>query len=239
MLFGILFVLSTVIIAYIVKMVSSKLSNKLREGFEESSAEAQEGGASEYYGWGYHPILDKQRKQQQRRRKKQKKEEKCIDEVVLERKTLCQKMGKCPITSHPDIDKYVLRSSIKPCADLRDYTKKSMLCPSIDMEKYMLRSKCRPNKCPDLTDYIKKSEISSSPECGIIKEVIRGVPERIVRRREMESYQKGRREALQELREERRVHREEKSLLDDIFAPFKKIGSSLKFSEPTYSGTSF
>jgi len=141
-------------------------------------------------------------------------------------------MGKCPITDHRDIDKYVLRSSVKPCPDLREYTKKSMLCPSIDMEKYMLRSKCRPNKCPDLSDYIRKSEIRSSPECGIIKEVIRGVPQNVVRARVQRSYQRGRREALQELKQQHRINREEKSLFDDIFAPFKKVGGSLKFSEP-------
>lgn len=238
-LIGLLFTITAVLIAFVLKMVATKITNKMIENFEESSLEAQESGASEYYGWGYHPILDKQRKERERRRRKHKKEEKCIDDIVLERKTLCQRMGECPITSHPDIDKYVLRSSIKPCPNMKDYTKKSMLCPSIDMDKYMLKSKCRPKQCPDLSDYIKKSEIRSSPECGIIKEVIRGVPESVVRQRERASYDKGRLEAVQELREERRVRREEKSLIDDIFAPFKKIGSSLKFSESTYSGSSF
>lgn len=87
-------------------------------------------------------------------------EKKCQDVVDMD----CRDIGKCPITLHPDITKYVLKSSIPPCPDMNDYVLKSEMPPNVDLDKYMLKSEIPPcPRCPDLKDYIKKSEIPSCP----------------------------------------------------------------------------
>ena len=51
----------------------------------------------------------------------------------------------CPPCREPDLSKYVLKSTIPPCAQ----------CP--DMSQYMLKSECPP--VPDLSKYVLKSSI--------------------------------------------------------------------------------
>ena len=54
--------------------------------------------------------------------------------------------SRCDILLNKDIDKYVLKSSVPPCPDMKDYAKKSMLCPCRDMSKYILKRDIP--KCP-------------------------------------------------------------------------------------------
>ena len=70
----------------------------------------------------------------------------------------------CDITQHPDIDQYVLKSSVPPCPDLRNYALKSDMSPDVDMSKYMLKSEikaCPPK--PNLSDYVHKNSIPACP----------------------------------------------------------------------------
>lgn len=70
----------------------------------------------------------------------------------------------CDITQHPDIDQYVLKSSVPPCPDLRNYALKSDMSPDVDMSKYILKSEieaCPPKQ--DLSDYVHKNSIPACP----------------------------------------------------------------------------
>ncbi len=76
----------------------------------------------------------------------------------------CRKIGKCPITLHPDITKYVLKSSVPPCPDMNDYVLKSEMPPNVNLDKYILKSEIPPcPRCPNMKDYIEKSEIPACP----------------------------------------------------------------------------
>lgn len=66
----------------------------------------------------------------------------------------------CDILLNKDIDKYVIRSSVPPCPDLKEYAKKSMLCPCRDMSKYILKRDIP--KCPTCPKHPK-------PKCPIPK----------------------------------------------------------------------
>jgi hypothetical protein len=77
--------------------------------------------------------------------------------------------SSCDITRHPDIDKYVLKSSVPPCPDLRNYALKSSLSPDVDMSNYILKSDME--ACPprlDISDYIHKNSIPACPQCPVI-----------------------------------------------------------------------
>jgi hypothetical protein len=84
--------------------------------------------------------------------------------------------ANCDITLHPDIDKYVLKSSVPPCPDLRNYALKSSLKPDVDMSKYILKSEME--ACPkpvDLSDYVHKNSIPAcppQPSCPICPQLI-------------------------------------------------------------------
>lgn len=59
-------------------------------------------------------------------------------------------LKRCPIWEHPDIDKYVLKSSVPPCPDTRNFATKSMMCPCHDPSKYILKSEIKPDEmCKD------------------------------------------------------------------------------------------
>ena len=71
---------------------------------------------------------------------------------------------KCDINRHPDINKYVLKSSVPPCPDMSKYALKSMVKNCPDMRNYIKKSEVPP--CPpkiDLSNYIRKSEVPSCP----------------------------------------------------------------------------
>ena len=153
------------ILLVILKLLNEK---KLVERYSESSAFAQQEGASEYYNWGYHPIVDKE----QHKHKKDKECKKYYYNYFQEKEDICK---KCNILNNKDIDKYVLKSSIPPCPDMSNYAKKSMLSSKPDMSKYILKSNIEPcPECPDLRNYIKKSKIkpcSRRGPCPVIKNI--------------------------------------------------------------------
>ena len=76
------------------------------------------------------------------------------------------KLGKCNIEDHPDITKYVLKSSVPPCADTSNFALKSMSCPCLDMSKYILKSEIPPPPImPNMNDYILRSAIPPNTPC--------------------------------------------------------------------------
>ena len=216
--------LVVIILVAMVILSIDKNSDLLRiEGFDESSQEAVGEGASTYYHWGYHPIVQKEHREQKRYKKHHKDEKYCDEDIYIHHKDRCGKiMGKCPIYDHPDIDKFVLKSSVKPCEDLSKYAKKSDMCPCVDMKKYIKKSEIPAcPKVPDLRDYVLKSQIPSCPnikcpECPIcprnscskerVKEVIR-----IEDHPHFGNYV--RKERVEELREKLRQCRENNSSL--------------------------
>ena len=156
--------------AMIILSVNKYDLKDLKEGFEESSEEAQESGASEYYKWGYHPIPEHKRKKHHRREHKE-----YDEEIVIDKRGHCKKiLRECPIWDHPDIDKYVLKSSIPPCPDVSDYARKSELCPCKDMSKYILKSEIEPCPgVPDMSEYVRKSEIPPCPRMPDMRKYVR------------------------------------------------------------------
>ena len=69
----------------------------------------------------------------------------------------------CDILLNKDIDKYVLKSSIPPRPDMREYAKKSMLCPCRDMSKYILKRNIP--KCPECRRCTKCPSCPRCPRC--------------------------------------------------------------------------
>ncbi len=123
-----------------------------REYFDESSSSDIESGASTYYDWGT-PTVHKHKS------KCPKCEMVFIDDITCDipkpkpdnnctprnkhNKNSCK---NCDITRHPDIDKYVLKSSVPACPDMSNFATKAML-PA----------------CPDMSEYIHRSQV---PDCN-------------------------------------------------------------------------
>lgn len=60
-------------------------------------------------------------------------------------KYVCPPVAPCPPCLQPDLSKYILKSTIPPCA------------PQPDLSKYMLKTECPP--VPDLSQYVLKSSV--------------------------------------------------------------------------------
>jgi hypothetical protein len=137
---------------------------------ERSSGFDVMGGASGRYGWGTsgddyqrrvirdyddyqlaEEIKAKDREHQEKCKKPENKSDpQCVrDDNFKIQSELC---NRCDILTNPDIDKYVLKSSVPPCPNLSDYIKKSEI-PA-----------CK-NANIDMNDYVKKSEIPAIPKC--------------------------------------------------------------------------
>ena len=163
-----LLVLSFILVLLVLLSFSRCVKVYTDEGFEspaKSSVDDESSGASEYYGWGYNPIESNHR----RRRHHHKPEQRCpkcdevyIDEhvcnIVVNERGGCK---TCDITKHPDIDKYVLKSSVPPCPDMSKYATKSMLQPQVNLDNYVPKSElgaiCSAYK-PDEQQYILKTQ---------------------------------------------------------------------------------
>jgi hypothetical protein len=150
-----------IIVAVIILSIDHKSELLRIEGFDESSQEDVGEGASSYYNWSYHPISRKKH-----HKKHHKNEKYCDEDIFIHREDRCTRiMDKCPIYDHPDINKFVLKSSVKPCADMSKYALKSDMCPCKDMKNYIKKSEIPPcPSVPDLRDYVLKSEIPSCPK---------------------------------------------------------------------------
>ncbi len=68
---------------------------------------------------------------------------------------------KCDITKHPEIHRYVLKSSIPPLPDMEKYILKTQIPVCPDMSKYILKTEIP--SCPDMSKYILKTEIPKCP----------------------------------------------------------------------------
>ena len=78
--------------------------------------------------------------------------------------------SKCDITQNKNIDKYVLKSSIPPCADTSKFITKNMMNANPDLSDYILKSEIKPCEKIDVSNYILKSEIPACPTCPICPE---------------------------------------------------------------------
>jgi hypothetical protein len=129
-------------------------------GYRSSSSFDVSGGASSKYGWGINEnnyernnLSIKEEKQNVKKEEvkciQKKDDPMCTKEYIKESwKSVC---NNCDILQHPDINKYVLKSSVPAC-------------PNIDLNNYIKKSEIP--ACPpkvDLNNYIKKSEIPSCP----------------------------------------------------------------------------
>jgi hypothetical protein len=119
-------------------------------------------GASEYWGWGFQGINDREKRKKHHKRKCPKCEHVFIDDnicnIIIDDRHKCK---NCDITKNKDIDKYVLKSSIPPCPDMSKFATKAMVKPCPDINKYVLKSKL-PEYCeaywPNNDKYILKSK---------------------------------------------------------------------------------
>ena len=69
----------------------------------------------------------------------------------------CKKaMRKCSIKSHPDFDKYILKSKIPPQPDMSRYILKSRIPGAPDMTNYVHK-----DELPDMTQFINKDELKN------------------------------------------------------------------------------
>ncbi len=170
---------------------------------QKSSSFDVAGGASSKYGWGISDdykrkvISKKEEVSEVKETPKncKKKEEKCVqDNMFKSQSELCK---KCDITTNPDINKYVLKSSVPPCPNMSEYIKKNEIpaCPKIDLNEYIKKSEIPPPKeCPkiNLDEYIKKSEVPPQKECPKIPEIPQcptcpEIPENIKQRKEVKN----------------------------------------------------
>lgn len=156
-------VLLIVIIASLFFGMTFRIGTESFESPAVSSEVSQGEGASEYYGWGYQPIESRRRHPKQIQKRCPKCEKIYIDEhvcnIVVNHKDSCK---TCDITQHPDIDKYVLKSSVPPCPDMSRFATKSMLQPMPDMSKYILKTEIPP--MPDMSRYMLKSQCVPPPQ---------------------------------------------------------------------------
>ena len=147
------FICLILILGFLIILLYLLNNNKLIERYSESSAFTQSEGASEYYNWGYKPIVNKEH----HKHIKDKECKKYYYNYYQEKEDVCK---KCNILDNKDIDKYVLKSSIPSCPNMSNYAKKSMIQAVPDISKYILKSNIEPCPgCPDLRNYIKKSKI--------------------------------------------------------------------------------
>ncbi len=162
------------------------------DGYRNSSSFDVSGGASSKYGWGINEYENDYERNQFKEDKKEDGEEvkKCIskkndpmctkDYIEEKNKESCY---KCDILQHPEIDKYVLKSSVPACPniDLNDYIKKSEIpaCPNINLNDYIKKSEVPVPKvcptiekcptCPEIPSNLKpKSELKNNYQFNIL-----------------------------------------------------------------------
>lgn len=160
-----------VFVLFAIIVLSIAIGGRLREGFASKkegfdvATESQVAeGSSGMYRWGYRPIPEPQ------------------PYVPRPPPPPCPKCGytynttydinytvkvggecsSCDITKHPDIDKYVLKSSVPPCPNMADYALKSELCPCRDMSEYIRKSEIPPcYGSVDREKYMLKTDCAS------------------------------------------------------------------------------
>jgi hypothetical protein len=187
------------------RTVANSSTPYIEQFTQKSSSFDVAGGASSKYGWGIsddyeREVISKKKEVSQEAPKACKKdnkkdEEKCVqDSIFKSQSELCK---KCDIMTNPDIDKYVLKSSVPPCPNMNEYIKKSEIpaCPNINLDEYIKKSEIpAPKECPkiNLDEYIKKSEVPPQKECPTCPEIPKcptcpEIPEDIKQRKEVKN----------------------------------------------------
>jgi len=126
---------------------------RIFEGYEESSSSDVEAGASQYYDRGIPSSSSSEKKGDKHRCPR-------CNYIIIDgdncnnnanpcsarrnRKSSCK---DCDIAQHPDIDKYVLKSSVPSCPDMSNYMPKSMM--------QSMRHRRSNTRIPD--DYLSKN----------------------------------------------------------------------------------
>jgi hypothetical protein len=163
-----------------VGQISTFIENFMsNEGFHsKSSITEQLSGASQFYRWGLpekHADVEEDDDESSDDEESTSKG-KCLSwkttsrkkkKIECEEKSKTELCRRCDITMNNDIDKYILKSSVPACPDMKDYALKSMITTCPDMNDYILKSEIKPCEKVDLSGYIKKSEIPSCPECPV------------------------------------------------------------------------
>jgi hypothetical protein len=164
-----------------------KQNNSNIDGYRNSSSFDVTGGASSKYGWGINENdyernhLEEVKKEEKKKCVQKKNDPICTKDNIQEKdKESC---NKCDILQHPDINKYVLKSSVPACPkiDVNDYIKKSEIpaCPKIDLNEYIKKSEVPAQKvcptiekcptCPTIPDELKnKKEIQNNYQFNIL-----------------------------------------------------------------------
>ena len=169
-----LIVISIILVLAVLLSFASCINKYTNENFDnpiQSSADDVSEGASEYYGWGYNPIDPEQKKRRKRCPKCDKLyiNEHVCNVIIDESKNGC---GSCDITKHPDIDKYVLKSSVPPCPDMSQYATKTMLQPQINLDDYVPKSELSSicsTYSPDNDQYILKTQCVPQVETKYVR----------------------------------------------------------------------
>lgn len=147
------------------------------EHFATSSQHSIRSGASTFYDWGYKPLKC-HRKHHHKTECYLQPEERTInnhyekknyyvdkDYYLMQKESCKNAMDRCPITEHPEIDKYVLKSSIPAMPDMDKYATKNMVHPCLDPSKYVLKSEVQPSlicpPCPDLPNISKHPDFKN------------------------------------------------------------------------------
>ena len=135
-------------------------------------------GSSQKYGWGMANFNTPKKKKNKKRKKKSfpwapdrnpRSNDRSNDRVneqpenkyiINDFRESCQ---RCDISKHPEVNRFVLKSSIPPPPDMSKYILKSKIPPQPDMSKYILKSKVPP--CPNMSKYILKSKVPPCPRC--------------------------------------------------------------------------
>lgn len=142
-----------------------------------SSTTAQKKGAAHLYKWGI-PEDNTSKKEECKKSNTDDDippftpkpiEDNCPphEEIKCNESNKNNQCGNCDILTHPDIHKYVLKSSVPPCPDISKYATKNMLKTCPDMSKYILKSEVPKCDKIDKSKYILKSEIPACPKCPI------------------------------------------------------------------------
>jgi hypothetical protein len=166
--FVVLFIIVSIIVLMRLRIKRYHYSSQFElfgnDADESSSSEIAE-GASKYYDWDVSYDNDKyDNKYVEEGRKKSRENRGDWSHVPprKQRREIRQSCRNCDIYQHPDIDKFVLKSSIPPCPDMREYAKKSMMIPCppcendtdgrIQRHDYLSREHCEKYKHSLFTD---------------------------------------------------------------------------------------
>lgn len=168
-----LFVLLAILILSV--MIGRRMTGV--ENFKIATEGQVEAGSSGAYRWGYTPITPKETTETEttsweydwswkKKKKPKHKCPKCGDVFFVDVDVELSGCHGCDITKHPDIDKYVLKSSVPPCPDMSQYVKKDEMCPCVDMSQYVRKSALEPRGTSYDSFYESDSRYMLKTDCA-------------------------------------------------------------------------